>query len=183
MKGLDLKCITACNLIWKWLCCLLVITLKFPSLLSFWAIFIIISHQDGQQQLVRKMQFILQMSADASSVSHSRHSHASGLPKKGATAFTLFENYSKCRIWHFPPIFVLLKLTCLVTLFDRKLQVFKNSSKWTIFGHFLSIFVLLKLTCLVTLFDRKLQVLQKLALDHFWHFNQLLSTQNVNVAP
>ena len=22
--------------------------------------------------------------------------------------------------WHFPPIFVLLKLTCLVTLFDRK---------------------------------------------------------------
>ena len=25
------------------------------------------------------------------------------------------------RFWHFPPIFVLLKLTCLVTLFDRKL--------------------------------------------------------------
>ena len=66
--------------------------------------------------------------------------------------FTLFEKYSKCRIgifkfWHFPPIFVLLKLTCLVTMFDRKLQVFKNSSKWTIFGI----------------------------------FNQLLSTQNVNV--
>ena len=41
-------------------------------------------------------------------------------------AFTLFENYSKCRIWifefwHFPPIFVVPKLTCLVTLFDRKL--------------------------------------------------------------
>ena len=39
----------------------------------------------------------------------------------------MFENYSKCRIlifqfWHFPPIFVLLKVTCLVTLFDRKLQ-------------------------------------------------------------
>ena len=54
---------------------------------------------------------------------------------------TLFENYSKCRIrfltfWHFPPIFVLLKLTCLVTLFDHKLQVFKNSPKWTIFGIF-----------------------------------------------
>ena len=52
--------------------------------------------------------------------------------------FTLFENYSKCRIWifeiwHFPPIFVLLKLTCLVTLFDRKLQVFQNLPKWTIF--------------------------------------------------
>ena len=38
--------------------------------------------------------------------------------------------------WHFPPIFVLLKLTCLVTLFDRKIQVFKNSPKWTIFGIF-----------------------------------------------
>ena len=37
---------------------------------------------------------------------------------------------------HFPPIFVLLKLTCLVTLFDCKLQVFKNSPKWTIFGIF-----------------------------------------------
>ena len=44
--------------------------------------------------------------------------------------------------------FVLLKLTCLVTLFDRKLLVFKNSPKWTIFGI----------------------------------FNELLSTQNVNVA-
>ena len=32
--------------------------------------------------------------------------------------------------------FVLLKLTCLVTLFDRKLQVFKNSPKCTIFGIF-----------------------------------------------
>ena len=45
-------------------------------------------------------------------------------------------------------IFVLLKLTYLVTLFDRKLQVFKNSPKLTIFGI----------------------------------FNELLSTQNVNVA-
>ena len=66
---------------------------------------------------------------------------------------TLFESYSKCIIWifefcHFSPIFVLLKLTCLVTLIDCKLQVFKNSPKCTIFGI----------------------------------FNQLLSTQNVNVA-
>ena len=38
--------------------------------------------------------------------------------------------------WHFPPIFVLLKLTCLVTLFDRKLQVFENPPNWTIFGIF-----------------------------------------------
>ena len=38
--------------------------------------------------------------------------------------------------WHFPPIFVQLQLTCLVTLFDRKLLVFKNSPKLTIFGIF-----------------------------------------------
>ena len=31
--------------------------------------------------------------------------------------------------WHFPPIFVLLKLTCLVTLIDRKLQVFQKLAK------------------------------------------------------
>ena len=53
----------------------------------------------------------------------------------------LFENYSKCRIWilefwHFPPIFVLLKVTCLAIVFDRKLQIFKNSPKWTIIGIF-----------------------------------------------
>ena len=39
---------------------------------------------------------------------------------------TVFENNPKCRIWifqfwHFPPIFDILKLTCLVTLFDCKL--------------------------------------------------------------
>ena len=55
---------------------------------------------------------------------------------------TLLENYKKCRIsifefWHFPPIFVVMKLTCLVTSFDRKLQIFKNSSKWT----FLALFI------------------------------------------
>ena len=54
---------------------------------------------------------------------------------------TLFEIDSKCRIlifqfWYFPPIFVLLKLTCLETLFDRKLQVFKNLSKSAIFSIF-----------------------------------------------
>ena len=31
---------------------------------------------------------------------------------------------------------VFLRLTCLVTLFDLKLQVFKNSSKWTTFAIF-----------------------------------------------
>ena len=46
--------------------------------------------------------------------------------------FTLFENYSKCRIFlilAFSPKFNLLNLTCLVTLFDHKLQIFKNSPK------------------------------------------------------
>ena len=43
----------------------------------------------------------------------------------------MFENYSKCPIWifefwHFPPFFVLSKVTCLVTLFGRKLQDFKT---------------------------------------------------------
>ena len=57
---------------------------------------------------------------------------------------TLFENYSKCRIWifefwHFPPIFDLLKVACLVTLFDRRFQVFKKSPNWP-FLAFLMIF-------------------------------------------
>ena len=38
--------------------------------------------------------------------------------------------------WHFPPILVLLKLTCLETLFERQLQVFKNLTKMDIFWHF-----------------------------------------------
>ena len=38
--------------------------------------------------------------------------------------------------WHFPSIFVQLKLTRLVTLFDLKLQVFKNSQILTFFGIF-----------------------------------------------
>ena len=53
----------------------------------------------------------------------------------------IIQNYSKCRIlmfefWHFPPFFVISKVTCLVTLFDRKLHIFKNSPKWTTFGIF-----------------------------------------------
>ena len=55
---------------------------------------------------------------------------------------------SHFEFWHFSLIFVVLKVTCLVTLFSRKLQVFKKSPKLTIFGI----------------------------------FNELLSTQNVNVA-
>ena len=42
---------------------------------------------------------------------------------------TVFENHSKCRI----RIYVQPKVTCLVTLFDRKFQVFKNLPKLTFF--------------------------------------------------
>ena len=44
--------------------------------------------------------------------------------------FTVFENHSKCLIlkfltfWHFPPIFVLLKVTCLVAL--TKMDQFRD---------------------------------------------------------
>ena len=38
--------------------------------------------------------------------------------------------------WHFLTIFDLFKVTYLVALFDCKLQVFKNLSKFTIFGIF-----------------------------------------------
>ena len=65
--------------------------------------------------------------------------------------YTMFENNSKCHIFDFRILafstnFLVIKVTCLVTLFDRK--IFKNSPKWTIFGN----------------------------------LNELLSTQNVNVA-
>ena len=40
--------------------------------------------------------------------------------------------------WHFSPIFVLLKVTCQVTLFDHKLQVFKNSPNWPILAFFMN---------------------------------------------
>ena len=58
-----------------------------------------------------------------------------------ASFCTVFEKSEKChsrtfQFWHFPPIFVLLTLTCLVTLFDRKLQIFKTSPKIDHFWHF-----------------------------------------------
>ena len=56
---------------------------------------------------------------------------------------TVFENQSKCHIrdfqfWHFPPIYVLSKLTCLVTLFDHK-QFFKNSPNWQVLVFFINV--------------------------------------------
>ena len=48
------------------------------------------------------------------------------------------------------------------------------------FWHFSSIFVQLKLTCLVTLVDHKLQIFKEKNI--FGTFNELLSTQNLNVA-
>ena len=41
--------------------------------------------------------------------------------------------------WHFSSIFVRLKVTCLITLFDRKPQVFKNSPKLTFFVIFIEL--------------------------------------------
>ena len=47
---------------------------------------------------------------------------------------TVFENNQTSRIWilefcHFPTIFVLLKMTCLITLFDHK-QFWMRLLKW-----------------------------------------------------
>ena len=84
--------------------------------------------------------------------------------------------------------FALLKLTCLVTLFDCKLQVFKNSPKLTILGIFHELFYskckpsLLRLhwDCLVTLFKSKLVVFKISPKSTiFGFFNELLSAQNV----
>ena len=70
-----------------------------------------------------------------------RNCDLKGLTEKN-TSFTQYTHCLKItqkvafEFWHFPPIFVQLKLTCLVTLFDRKLQVFKNSPKWNFFDIF-----------------------------------------------
>ena len=55
------------------------------------------------------------------------------------SAPTVFKNHQKISFFpqkmsHFQPIFVLFKMTCLVTLFDRKLQVFQKFAKLTIVG-------------------------------------------------
>ena len=68
------------------------------------------------------------------------HTHTHRQKRKSCTtAHTVFENHSKCPIWNFsilafPAIFVILKVTCLVTLFDRNFQVLKKSPKLTIFN-------------------------------------------------
>ena len=54
----------------------------------------------------------------------------------------MFEYHPKCLIWifgfwHISPIFVQLKLTCLETLFDIRLQFFLKSPKLTIFHQLL----------------------------------------------
>ena len=41
-------------------------------------------------------------------------------------------------LWHFRGIFVQLKLTCLVTMFDSKIQAFKKIAKMFHFWHFYS---------------------------------------------
>ena len=54
--------------------------------------------------------------------------------------FTVFKNHSKCRIWifqlwHFPPTFVLLQFTRLVTLFDGSFM-FSKTRQIHHFWHF-----------------------------------------------
>ena len=54
---------------------------------------------------------------------------------------TMFEHYSKCRIWyfqfgHFLTIFVQLKLTCLVTRFDRNRSSLRSQCWMRLFGRF-----------------------------------------------
>ena len=77
---------------------------------------------------------------------------------------------SHSQFWHFSLFFGQLKFTCLVTLFDRKLYIFKTRQDWPFLAfsidslkmsHLKSFeFWLFKLflSCLVTLFDRKLKV-------------------------
>ena len=61
----------------------------------------------------------------------------------------VFENFPKYLIWvtAFSPIFVQSKLACLVTLFDRKIQVFKKLAKIDHFWHFYWTFVHSKRKC------------------------------------
>ena len=49
--------------------------------------------------------------------------------KKWGNSYLTYKGTPKA-FWHFPPIFVLSKLTRLVTLFDRKLHLFKSSPNW-----------------------------------------------------
>ena len=99
------------------------------------------------------------------------------------------ENHSICLIWifefwHFQPIFVQLKLTGLVTLFDSKLKIFKIHQNWS-FLAFLMNFCPPKKSyhnfginfCPIKNYlsgnTAWLQTFgfQKLAkMDHFWHF-------------
>ena len=58
----------------------------------------------------------------------SRNNHQKPKRKVIMTIIKLFEHHLKCltwifELWHLSPIFVLLKLTYLVTLFDSKLQI------------------------------------------------------------
>ena len=52
---------------------------------------------------------------------HPQHCSSHCLKITQNVSFSIFQ------FWHFSTIFVLFKLTCLVTLFDLKLQFFKNS--------------------------------------------------------
>ena len=59
-------------------------------------------------------------------------------PKAQCLKITQNVTFDYFQFWHFLTIFVLLKMTCLVTLFDRKLQVFQKKS--LNIDHFFGIF-------------------------------------------
>ena len=80
---------------------------------------------------------------------------------------TVFKNHPKCRIWNFSILAFSTNVcpikkwpTYLVTLFDRKLQVFKNSPKFTIFYEVLST-QSITVACLARNVER----------DFFWFLN------------
>ena len=62
-------------------------------------------------------------------------SHFSQITKPIAQCLKITQKVA-FEFWQFPPFFVTLKLTWLVTLFDRHLQLFKNSPILAIFGIF-----------------------------------------------
>ena len=92
--------------------------------------------------------------------------HILRFSKRNKKLNTVFENPSKCRIWiyAFSTNFCPFKLTCLVTLFNRKVSFLKNSSKWTIFNELLS-----SQNVNVALFARNVEC------DFFWRFSNTLA--------
>ena len=103
------------------------------------------------------------------------------LSKLLATSYTLFENYSKFRIpifqyWHIPSIFVLLKLTCLLsnTVWPNTSD-FQKKPKLSIFGIFNAFLSHQNIN--VARFARNIEC------DFFWDFQTLWSNLLDGILP